>query len=138
VFTVLQELSNEDKHRAIQRVVPIASQIRFSNFQAIDCIVRRATLGGSGGRLEPDAELMRLYVKKTGPNPRIDGQPHFTLIPALHELLSLDDFLLRTTNATNLLLREFAEPPQSALSLVGAPIPPRPGETPTIASVDEE
>jgi hypothetical protein len=126
VFTVLQELSNEDKHRAIQRVVPITSQIQFSKFEAIDCIVRRAKPGGFGGRFEPGAELMRFYVKKTGPNPRIDGQPHFTLTPALHELLSLEEFLQRTMNATNLLLREFAEPPPSALALLGQPVPPRP------------
>ena len=126
VFTVLQELSNEDKHRAIQRVVPIASQIQFTKFEAIDWIVRRVTRGGSGGRLEPGSELMRLYVKRTGANPSIEGQPHFTLTPALHELLSLGDFLKRTMNATNLLLREFAEPPPSAVALLGAPFPPRP------------
>jgi hypothetical protein len=127
VFTVLQELSNEDKHRAIQRVVPIASQVHFTKFEAIDCIVRRGTRGGTGGRLEPGAELMRLYVKKTGPNPRIDGQPHFTLTPALHELLGLEEFLDMTMNATSLLLREFAEPPPSAVALLGAPVPPKPG-----------
>jgi hypothetical protein len=126
VFTVLQELSNEDKHRAIQRVVPIASEVHFTKFEAIDCIVRRTTRGGSGGRLEPGSELMRLYVKKTAPNPRIDGQPHFALTPALHELLSLEEFFARTVNATNLLLREFAEPPPSALAMLDAPVPPMP------------
>jgi hypothetical protein len=125
VFTVLQEPSNEDKHRAIQRVVPITSQIQFSNFEAIDCIVRRAKPGGFGGRLEPGAELMRFYVKKTGPNPRIDGQPHFALTPALHELLSLEEFLDKTMNATNVLLRKFAEPPPRAQALLGAPVPAR-------------
>lgn len=130
VFTILQDLSNEDKHRAIQRVIPITEQIGFTNFEAFDCIPRRFAPGGFGGRLEPGAELLRIYVKKTGPNPRIDGKPHFTLVPALHERLSLTEFLEKTTNATNLLLREFAEPPPSALALVDAPIPPRQGEAP--------
>lgn len=130
VFTFLQELSNEDKHRAIQRVIPITERIEFSNPQAIDCIVRRVAPGGFGGRLEPGAVLLRFYVKKTGPNPRIGGQPHFTLVPALHERLSLTEFLERTMNATNLLLREFAEPPPSALALLEAPIPPRPRSLP--------
>jgi hypothetical protein len=65
VFTILQELSNEDKHRAIQRVIPITEQIGFSNFQAFDCIPRRFTPGGFGGRLDPGAELLRIYVKPT-------------------------------------------------------------------------
>jgi hypothetical protein len=125
VFTILQELSNEDKHRAVQRVIPIAEQIDITNLQAFDCIPRRMRPGGFGGSLEPGAELLRIYVTKTGPNPRIDGQPHFTLVPALHERLSLTEFLEKTANATSLLLREFAEMPPSAAALIDAPIPPR-------------
>jgi hypothetical protein len=81
--------------------------------------------GGFAGTLKPGAKLARFYVKNTGPNPRIDKQPQFHLVPAIHERLTLADFLERTMVATRLLLHEFAEPPASAVALLGTPIPPR-------------
>jgi hypothetical protein len=125
VFTILQELSNYDKHRVIQPVVAIPQRIDFIYTEATDCIVRRIGPGGFGGTLEPGAKLARFYVKKTGPKPRIHTQPQFHLVPAIHERLTLADFLERTMVATRLFLQEFAEPPPSAVSLLGTPIPPR-------------
>jgi hypothetical protein len=124
-FTVLQELSNDDKHRVIQPVVAIPQRIDFTYTEATDCIVRRIGPDGFAGTLKPGAKLARFYVKKTGPNPRIDTQPQFHLVPAIHERLTLADFLERTMVATRLLLHEFAEPPASTVALLGTPIPPR-------------
>jgi hypothetical protein len=125
VFTVLQGLSNDDKHRVIQPVVAIPERIDFLNTEATDCIVGRIGPAGFGGKLEPGAKLARFYVKKTGPNPRIDTQPQFHFVPAIHERLTLADFLTRTTFATRRILQEFSEAPPSAVSLHSAPIPPR-------------
>jgi hypothetical protein len=126
VFTVLQKLSNDDKHRVIQPVVAIPQRIDFTDTEAIDCIVRRIGPPRSfEGTVEPGAELARFYVKKTGPNPRIETRPNFHLVPSIHERLTLADFLEKTMGATRRLLREFAEPPPSAVALLGAPIPPR-------------
>jgi hypothetical protein len=85
-------------------------------------------LKGFQRTVEPGAELARFYVKKTGPNPRIDLQPRFSLVPAIHSRLTLVDFLQRTTNATNLFLREFAEPTKSAEALLGGPVPQAQGD----------
>lgn len=130
VFTVLQDLSNYDKHRTLQPVVAVPERIEFTDVEPADCIVRRVSTKGFQGTLEPGAELARIYVKKTGPNPRIDLQPHFSFVPAIHARLTLVDFLQRTTNATNLLLREFAEPPKSAEALLGGPVPQAQGGPP--------
>jgi hypothetical protein len=106
-LTVLQDLSNADKHRVIQPVVAIPQRIDFTYTEATDCIVRRIGPAGFGGKLGPGAKLARFYVKKTGPNPRIDTRPQFHFVPAIHERLTLADFLQRTTLATRLILQEF-------------------------------
>jgi hypothetical protein len=126
VFTVLNDLANADKHRAIQPVIPLAQVLKLDvePIQAEDCIIRRIRPGRSGGTLKPGAEAAQFFVKKTGPNPRLGLQPHFTLVPAIHELLTLDEFFLYTINATRIVLSQFADQPESAKALVGAPVPP--------------
>ncbi len=124
VFTVLQEFSNIDKHRAIQSVKPIPHRIDFEDVQLTDCIFRRVGPGGFDGRLEPGAELVRFYVRKTGANPRTVVEPRLSIVPAIHERLTLAEFLERTMTATRLVLSEFADPPASAVALLDVPIPP--------------
>jgi hypothetical protein len=124
-LTVLRDLSNDDKHRVIQPIVAIPQRIDFPIVEATDCIFRRIGPAGFSGRLEPGAQLARFYVKKTGPKPRIDTRPQFHFVPAIHERLTLADFLQRTTLATRLVLQEFAEAPPIAVSLLGSPIPSR-------------
>ena len=68
VFTVLQDLSNVDKHRAIQPVVAVPERLEYGKLEPIDCIIRRTRHGGFGGRIEPGAELVRFYVKNCGHN----------------------------------------------------------------------
>jgi hypothetical protein len=124
VFTVLRDLSNADKHRAIQPVVPIPNRITFDNLRPTDGIVRRiAPAPGFSGLLQPGTELARFYVKKAGPEPRIDVQPHFALTPSINERLTLIDFLKKTMQATAIVLREFSEPPPSVLNLLGPLMP---------------
>jgi hypothetical protein len=123
VFTVLNKLANDDKHRAIQPVVPIPEKMNLTPAETEDCIVRRLAPGRSV-TFRPGAEIARYFVKKTGPNPRLGLQPHFSLVAAINELLTLDEFLRRTENATRLVLTEFApEMPSSAKAMIDAPIP---------------
>jgi hypothetical protein len=122
VFKVLNDLANADKHRTIQPIVPIPERMELPLTETEDCIVRRIAPGRSG-TFRPGAEIARFFVKKTGPNPRLGLQPHFTLVPCIHELLTLDEFLRRTENATRLVLQEFADMPDSAKSMIDAPVP---------------
>lgn len=124
VFTVLRDLSNADKHRAIQPVIPIPNRITFNNLRPTDCIVRRiAPAPGYSGTLQPGTELARFYVKKTGPQPHIDVEPHFALTPAINERLTLIDFLKKTMQATAIVLSQFSEPPPGVLNLLGPLMP---------------
>jgi hypothetical protein len=124
VFTVLRDLSNDDKHRTIQPVVPVPQRITFNNLRPTDCIVRRAAPApGYSGTLQPGTELARFYVKKTGPQPHIDVEPHFALTPAINERLTLIEFLKNTMVSTAIVLRQFSDPPPSLLNLVGPLMP---------------
>lgn len=66
VFTVLQDLSNEDKHRTIQPVVAVSERVNFTPAEPVDCTVTRVSLEGFNGVLTPGAEIARFYVRKTG------------------------------------------------------------------------
>ena len=124
VFTVLRDLSNADKHRSIQPVVGVPDKVAFDDLRPSDCSLTRITMGrGFTGTLEPGAELAQFYVKKDGPNPHIDVQPRFSLTPAIHERLTLIDFLRQTMSATAIVLRQFSDPPPSLLNLVGPLMP---------------
>jgi hypothetical protein len=50
-------------------------------------------------------------------------KPRFSLTPAIHERLTLVDFLKQTMQVTGILLREFSKPPPSVLDLVGPLMP---------------
>ncbi len=75
--------------------------------------------------LRPGAELTRLYVKKTGPEPFIDVTPHFSVDPCVNERLTLQEFARKTINAISLVLHQFSDPPPSVQAITGSP-PPRP------------
>jgi hypothetical protein len=124
VFTVLDALAQHDKHRTIQPVVAVPDRIAFHNLSPIDCTITRIRPApGYIGTLKPGTELARFYVTKTGPKPRIDMQPHFSLTPAIHERLTLIEFLKQTMQAIAIVLRQFSDPPQSLLSLLGPLMP---------------
>jgi hypothetical protein len=63
--------------------------------------------------LKEGAELGRLYVRKTGPDPYVEVEPKFTLDPSINERLTVGDWARSANRITGLLLREFAEPPES-------------------------
>lgn len=121
ILLALESLSNRDKHRTIQPVVAVPEGGNFKILSLKDSVYRRFA-PGLRQVLEPGTELARFYVKKTGPDPEIDVEPRFTLDPAINERLPLQEFLRRTMDITRRLLREFSDPPQSAIAVLGKPI----------------
>jgi hypothetical protein len=120
---VLDELSRYDKHRTIQPVVPVPERSGYKILGATDCIYRRMRLRIPRGALEVGMELTRFYVKKTGPEPYLDVEPHFTIDPTVyHARLTLEEFLKTTIRGAGLVLREFAEPPASVHQVVDRPL----------------
>lgn len=122
VFTVLDALANADKHRTIQPVVAVPHGLTLFGLNFFDCIPRKFAPSPRWDSAAKDegAELGRFYVKKEGPEPRVDMQPHFSLVPAVNEFLTVSEFLEKTMTATSIVLREFAKPPQSVQDRLAA------------------
>jgi hypothetical protein len=125
VLWVLDGLAQKDKHRAIHPVAPVPDSTEIGIGAKVDCTYRRLASTGPRSILEPGAELARIYVKKTGPNPHVDVHPRFTLNPSINARLTLEQFLTKTTEAMLRLLYGFSDPPQSVKTLLGG-APQRP------------
>lgn len=119
VLLTLAKLSNADKHRTIQPVVAVPENATYTLGEPEHCIFRRLVAPKARFKLEPGAELARIYVKKTGPEPYIDVNPHFTIDPAISERLVVGEFLELTGQVIRVLLRRFAKPPESVHAILG-------------------
>lgn len=119
VIWVLDELSRHDKHRAIHPVSPVPGSAAFQIGPAKDCIFRRVASRTPRAILQPGTEVMRIYVKKTGPDPHVDVQPHFTIDPSVNARLTLEEFLTRATDAISRVLYACADPPDSIKPITG-------------------
>jgi hypothetical protein len=120
VLWVIDELSRADKHRTIQPVLPSPDRSNIGIGQQTDCIFRRMGLVTPRNVLQPGTELTRLYVKKTGPNPYIDVKPQFTLDPTVYDArLTVQEFLRKTMTGTQIILRQFSEPPPTTQAILG-------------------
>ncbi len=120
VFAVLDSLARADKHRTVQPVFAFPHRLTFLKLEFADCTLSRTFVLTPhwAGASDPRPELGRFYVRKTGPQPRVEMLPHFSLVPAINERLTVAEFLDRTMTATSSLLREFSEPPAFVLQRV--------------------
>lgn len=127
-LTVLSKINRDDKHKAIRPVWawPIGGKLLVGD--VTDCTVTRVPQRARGIVLQPGAEIQRIYVKKTGPNPDVYMEAHLAVEPSLDGRITLNSWLTETTlHIRNLLLR-FAKPPEEINSLWI--IPSNQGETP--------
>jgi hypothetical protein len=89
---LLNELSNDDKHRLIQPYffAPLEHSIRLTNFR--NCRPRGISPTGTSvifRPLEPDTELLRLPLRIDGPDPDVDVEYQFSIKPSLRNGLPL-------------------------------------------------
>jgi hypothetical protein len=124
-FTPLPKLSSDDKHRTVQPLLMLPTGGGVKVYQPTDCVVTRTPVRARRVRLEIGAEIQRVYVRKTGPNPKMNMEPELIAQPALNKGHWLLDWLTQSISFAGRMLREFAEPPD-ALFEIGAPVPPRP------------
>src|SRR5207302_5779466 len=103
---------------------PVPESVGLAMGLATDCIYGRMAKNAPRVILEPGAELGRIFVKKTGPDPHIDVQPHFIVDPSINARLTLEQFLLKTPEVVSRVLRAFAEPPASVEAIIGSQSPP--------------
>lgn len=118
-LATLRELSNDDKHRQIQPVWSVPE----SATHRVTCHDCELTMNGNRNKrarrrvIQVGAELSRIYVRKTGPNPEIDVEGNLLTKPAINEHLWLEDWLNTTSHFVDRLLTEFSTPPQELFAL---------------------
>jgi hypothetical protein len=118
VLKVLDDLAIADKHRTIQPVQAIPERAMYRLLGYTDCIPTGISPRSRRVVLRPSAELGRICVRKTGPNPEIDVEPHFTVDPAINERLGIEEWAVRTRRIVGKLLSEFSPPPESLETIV--------------------
>lgn len=118
VFRVLDELARADKHRVIQPVQAVPERTRFKVTDVRDCTITRLRPRARRVALEPGAELVRFFVRKTGPNPEIDVEPTFAVDPTVDGRFTFENWANGTLALIKQLLREFAAPPESITTML--------------------
>lgn len=114
-LTILDRLSRLDKHRTIQPVAGYPATGLVEVTHASDCIPTRQAKNRPINKLEVGAEFAWLYVRKTGPNPRIGVKAHIEAAPVIDEYLWLNEWFTKTVVAVGRLLQDFSELPQEML-----------------------
>ena len=119
VLAILNGLSNDDKHRSVQPVWALPDSAVWSIGDISDCVLTRPSPRAPRETLKVGTELVRLYVRKTGPDPDIEMYGEISADIAINERIWLQNWFDETTRFINKLLREFASPPKDLREQVG-------------------
>lgn len=117
-FAVLRELSNSDKHRAVQPVLAVPRGVHYKITYPRHCEVTRWSGKFLAQTLEVYAKLAPVYVRKTGPYPDVDMQGQLSAEPAVENVL-LVDWLTKTDGNVVGLLKRLSDPPTELLAKFG-------------------
>jgi len=114
----LAKLSRYDKHRMVQPiwVLPIGSRYEVKSYR--DCVITKIPRRGQIQRLEPGAEIARIYVRRTGPKPNIQMQGQITVEPFVDKFVMLGDWIDKASKFIAVVLNRFAKPPQDILERI--------------------
>jgi hypothetical protein len=125
-LSVLPEVNRNDKHRTVQPVWAWPRGGKLYVGDPVDCTITRRPERARGIVLEPGAEIQRVYVKQTGPNPDVYMEAHLSVQPTLDGRIELVDWLTQTTGHIRDLLLKFADPPNeiTRLGIIPGPQPP--------------
>lgn len=116
-FTALHGMSNKDKHQTIQPVMPIPTGGAFDFSNPRDCEITRRIEKGRAVPLAVGTELTRVYVRKTGPRPRLELDYLVATKPTIPNGIGLYDWLDTTSRHIFELLNEFSGLPPQVRSL---------------------
>lgn len=110
-LTPLSRIANDDKHREVRPLwgAPTGGRLEYRN--PTDCEITRVPVVAPRVVLQVGAELQRIYVRKTGPNPDIYMEAHLAAKPLLNKHVWLHEWCQTTTGHVHRLLSEFASPP---------------------------
>lgn len=123
VFTILADLSNDDKHRAVQPVWALPAGATWKVGKTRDCVLTRTTTRARRETLKVGTELVCVYVRRTGPNPEIEMYGEVAADVAINEQTWLTNWLQETTTFINRLLLEFGTGPNDLFERLGVEEP---------------
>jgi hypothetical protein len=118
-LTILAALSNDDKHRTILPIFTVPQGGVLYAGDARDCSITRIPAQVRTRPLKVGTEIHRIYVRKTGPNPHMEMEPHLIAEPAITPQVPLREWLTQTRSTIFQLLREFSDPPIARLESLG-------------------
>jgi hypothetical protein len=114
-LSVLDRLSRLDKHRTIQPVAGYPATGLVEVTYANDCSPSRQAKNRPTDKLDVGAEFAWIYVRKTGPNPRIRVKAHLEVKPIVDHYLWLNEWFTKTVVVTGRILQEFSDLPKDML-----------------------
>jgi hypothetical protein len=109
-LTILDALSNSEKHRMIQPVRRHQETGAYKVSGAGDCIIRRVRVM-LPVELHIGTEIARVYARRTGPDPDIEMQGYMAGTVGVQQGKPVQDFLNETRRYVGSLLSEFSDPP---------------------------
>ena len=94
---ILTTFNNVDKHRTLQPVIFLPERLAYEVTDHGDCLIRHMPSQARRKVLQVGAELTRFPVKRIGPDPYMKVEYQLATVPALHETLSLEEWLTQTS-----------------------------------------
>jgi len=110
ILPALVDYDNVHKHKAIQPVLRRSADFTVEVVNPTDCIVRRVRLMDNVA-LEVGAEIARIYVRRTGPDPDIEVKGQLSTGVAVNDRFWIGNFLDEARRAVGSVLRKFSEAP---------------------------
>jgi hypothetical protein len=103
-LVILTAFNNVDKHRTLQPVIFLPERVAYEVTDHRDCLIREMPRQARRKVLKVGAELTRFPAKRIGPDPYMDVEYQLATLPALHETLSLEEWLTQTSKLIGALL----------------------------------
>jgi hypothetical protein len=111
-LTPLPKMTSDDKHRELRPVWSAPEQGKIEHvIPPRDCEITRVPQVAKRIILNPDEEISRVYVRKTGPHPDIQMKSSMTVKPIVDGPIWLDDWLAKTPEHITALLRALSQGP---------------------------
>lgn len=123
-FEALRRLSKDDKHRTIQPALLAPRGSMYHVHDPRDCTITR--IPASFVLWEPlqvGTHLAPIYVRKTGPNPRVKVGGHLAMQPGLQQGVLLGEWLEVLDEMTSRLLKDLSDPPTELLAKLDVAMP---------------
>lgn len=113
VLSLLAGINRGDKHRTIQPLWAVPTEIGIEVTEAKDCIPGKAASGGVAKPLNVGTDFAFVHARKTGENPELQVKLNITAEPSLDNVLGVKEWTEKCAILVFKLLAEFStQPPE--------------------------